>query len=594
MTSTSFMTRSILCWTLLTLGFAPSKQVSSFAAAATDSADRAQWWRDAKFGLFVHWGPVSLQGTEIGWSRAGERRGTTRGPGSEVPVEIYDNLYKTFNPVKFNATEWVRIAQEAGMKYIVLVTRHHDGFSLWDTQASAYKITAPESPYGRDIVRQVANAAHAGGIRLGLYYSQPDWHNPDAFTERHARYVAYLHQQVRELMTGYGRIDILWFDGLDESRGYSDQTAAKFGAVEMHRMVRALQPEILINNRDGSPEDFDTPEQSVGRMQTDRHWESCITICQQWAWKPNDKLKSLDDCLRFLVMTVTGDGNLLLNVGPMPDGRIEPIQVERLKEIGGWLSENGEAIYGTRGGPWSNGMWGGSTYRGNTIYVHLLSPPIAGRLRLAPLPQSIRSAHVLNSTAPVAFTQNDRGVTLTMAPNEYHAPVTIVALTTAEPVVPGERLGEAGGLFADELAFGPACQGLAKAAASSGTLQQAADGTWSVQTEAEAAPALTFDLGQVRNVTGLNAVKAESGSFTSNASLVVSLSVDGVRWQEVWRGSYGLPAWEIPITIRTDGVEQPGRPGRFVRVGVDYSETTGAINLFHRALVIKGVRLYAK
>ncbi|MCZ7634672.1 MAG: alpha-L-fucosidase [Verrucomicrobia bacterium] len=219
--------------------------------------------------------------------------------------------------MRFNADEWVAVARAAGMKYLVFTSRHHDGFSMFDTQASDYKITAPESPFRRDVVKELADACHRAGLRFGLYYSQPDWHHPDAFTDRHANYLAYLKTQVRELVTRYGRLDILWYDGLGKS-------AADYDAVALNRMVRELQPAILINNRNGLPEDFDTPEQVVGKFQYDRPWESCITIGDQWAWKPDDRLKSLKQCLDTLIRCAGGDGNLLFNVGPMPDGRIEP------------------------------------------------------------------------------------------------------------------------------------------------------------------------------------------------------------------------------------------------------------------------------
>jgi alpha-L-fucosidase len=334
------------------------------AAGAPPAAERLQWWREARFGLFIHWGPVSLKGTEIGWSRGGERRGYGS-HGTEVPVEVYDNLYKQFNPTSFNADAWVATAKAAGMKYLVFTSRHHDGFSEFDTQADDYKITSPDSPFRRDVVKELAAACHRAGLRFGLYYSQPNWHHPDAFTDRHTNYQAFLKTQVRELLTNYGQVDILWFDGLGKS-------AKDYDAEALNIMARTLQPRILINNRDGLAEDFDTPEQEIGKFQYDRPWESCITICDQWAWKPDDQMKTLQQCLERLIRCAGGDGNLLFNVGPMPDGRIEPRQVERLKEMGEWLGKYGETIYGTRGGPWKPTKSIASTRKGNTIYLHLL------------------------------------------------------------------------------------------------------------------------------------------------------------------------------------------------------------------------------
>jgi alpha-L-fucosidase len=333
-------------------------------AGAPPAAERIEWWREARFGLFIHWGPVSLKGTEIGWSRAGERRGYLL-RGNEVPVEVYDNLYKQFNPTDFNADQCVAIAKAAGMKYLIFTSRHHDGFSEFDTKADDYKITSPDSPFHRDVVKELAEACHRAGLRFGIYYSQPNWRHPDAFTDRHTNYLAYLKIQVRELLTNYGTVDILWYDGLGKK-------AKDYDADALNTMARKLQPSILINNRNGMAEDFDTPEQVIGKFQYDRPWESCITICNQWAWKPNDRMKSLKECLETLIRCAGGDGNLLFNVGPMPDGRIEPRQVTRLEEMGDWLKKYGESIYGTRGGPWKPTKSLASTRTGSTIYVHLL------------------------------------------------------------------------------------------------------------------------------------------------------------------------------------------------------------------------------
>ena len=328
------------------------------------SAEDVQAWREMRFGLFIHWGPVSLKGTEIGWSRGGQRRGRNDRSTGSIPVDVYDNLYKQFNPVKFNADEWVQIAKDAGMKYLVFTSKHHDGFSMFDSQMTDYKIS--NSPFKRDVVKELADACHKGGLKLGYYYSPVDWYHPDYRTENHARYIKFMHGQLREICSNYGKIDIIWFDGLGG-------TAKDWGSVNLFKMIRRLQPHVIINNRAGLPADHDTPEQRIGKFQIDRPWETCMTICRQWAWKPNDQLKSLKQCIQTLVRVVGGDGNFLFNVGPMPDGRIEPRQVERLKEMGEWLKQYGHTIYGTRGGPYKPGSWGASTNKGNSIYVHVLN-----------------------------------------------------------------------------------------------------------------------------------------------------------------------------------------------------------------------------
>jgi alpha-L-fucosidase len=418
---------------LATAALSAAETPSANTPAPAPDTERLAWWREARFGLFIHWGPVSLKGTEIGWSRGGERRGYSFGPGNQIPVAVYDNLYQEFNPVRFNADEWVAVAQATGMKYLVFTSRHHDGFSMFDTQASDYKITAPESPFRRDVVKELADACHRAGLRFGLYYSQPDWHHPDAFTDRHANYLAYLKTQVRELVTRYGRLDILWYDGLGKS-------AADYDGVALNRMVRELQPGILINNRNGLPEDFDTPEQVVGKFQYDRPWESCITIGDQWAWKPDDRLKSLKQCLDTLIRCAGGDGNLLFNVGPMPDGRIEPRQVERLKEMGAWLAKYGTAIYGTRGGPWKPGADLASTRRGNTIFVHVLRWR-GDALTLPALPRRI-VGHAVLTGGSATVQQGPEGVVLSVPAADRDPIATIVRLDldgSAMDLAPLER-----------------------------------------------------------------------------------------------------------------------------------------------------------
>ena len=387
--------RSLVVW----LGLAVcSLTVCSIEQVNEESADflRAseqdiQQWREMKFGLFIHWGPVSLKGTEIGWSRGGERRGRKDKSTGSIPVEIYDNLYKQFNPVKFDADEWIQTAKDAGMKYLVFTSKHHDGFSMFDSQLTDYKIT--NSPFKRDVVKELADACHKAGLKLGYYYSPPDWYHPDYRTENHPRYIKFLHGQLKEICSNYGKIDIIWFDGLGGK-------AEDWDSESLFRKIRRLQPHVIINNRAGLPADHDTPEQRIGRFQNDRPWETCMTICRQWAWKPNDQMKSLKQCIDTLVRVVGGDGNLLFNVGPMPDGLIEPRQVTRLKEMGNWLRQYGRSIYATRGGPFKPGDWGASTYKGNTIYIHVLNWD-ENTLTLPPIPKKIITSSVMTGGSAI-------------------------------------------------------------------------------------------------------------------------------------------------------------------------------------------------
>jgi alpha-L-fucosidase len=403
------------------------RQVKANSSAESASFLKAkkqdiQQWREMKFGLFIHWGPVSLKGTEIGWSRGGQRRGRNDKSTGSIPVEIYDNLYKQFNPVKFDADEWVQMAKDASMKYLVFTSKHHDGFSMFDSKHTEYKIT--NSPFKRDVVKELADACHKAGLKLGYYYSPPDWYHPDYRTENHSRYIKFLHGQLREICSNYGKIDIVWFDGLGGK-------PEDWDSENLFRMIRQLQPNVIINNRAGLAGDHDTPEQRIGKFQNDRPWETCMTICRQWAWKPNDTMKSLKQCIDTLVRVVGGDGNLLFNVGPMPDGRIEPRQIERLKEMGKWLDEYGQSIYATRGGPYKPGGWGASTYKGNTVYIHVLNWQ-EDTLTLPPIPKKIVSSSVM--TGGIAtVNQTNKAVEISV-PKSYQRQLdTIVMLELDGP-----------------------------------------------------------------------------------------------------------------------------------------------------------------
>jgi alpha-L-fucosidase len=282
----------------------------------------------------------------------------------------------------------VKLAKEAGMKYMIFLVKHHDGFCLYDTKLTDYKSTGPESAWKVDVMKHVADACHKYDIKLMIYYSQPDWHHPDYLGENHNRYIKYLHGQIRELLIGYGKIDGLWFDNL---RPVHPNTAKLWHAEKLFRMARSIQPNLIINNRCGLPGDFDTPEQSIRGFEFERPWESCVTLGTQWSWKPDDSIKSLKECIDILVTCAGRGGNLALNTNPMPDGRIEARQARRFRQIGQWLSKYGESIYGTHGGPYimktwgtrfndtnrssdsSRRPWGVTTRKGKTLYVHVLN-----------------------------------------------------------------------------------------------------------------------------------------------------------------------------------------------------------------------------
>ena len=390
---------------------------------------RIQWWADARLGMFIHWGPVSLKGTEISWSRANTN---PKCPNQgAIPAEVYDNLYKDFNPTNFNAQEWVSLAKAAGMRYMVLTAKHCDGFLLWDSKVSDYNIM--HTPFKRDVCAELAAAAHVQGMKIGWYFSPMDWRDPDCRTDRNDRFVGTLQAELRELLGNYGPIDLLWFD--------YDGREAPWDQARTYALVKQLQPRIVINNRldlgvgqdagsarnIGPQADYYTPEQVIGGFDRRHPWESCMTVSRrdQWAWGgPEDGVKSSSACLEMLIRCAGGDGNVLLNVGPTPTGRIALEQANLLKELGAWLAKHGESIYGTRGGPFKPGDYGVSTCKGNTIYLHLGEE--AGEVvNLPAIPlKVVRGRWLGGGTAGVR--QTEAGLEITVPKTELQD--TIVAL----------------------------------------------------------------------------------------------------------------------------------------------------------------------
>lgn len=406
-------------WAVILLG-GFTVAMAAVEEAPEQTAARLALWRAARFGMFIHWGPVSITGKEISWSR-----------GRETPIEEYDNLYKQFDPVKFNADTWVSVAKAAGMKYIVLTTKHHDGFCLWDTKETTYNIM--NTPFKRDVTAELATACRKQGIAFGAYYSTCDWHHPDfpltspggKVKRDHAnldRYTNYLKAQTTELVKNYGPLFTLWFDvpqQFDATRGQ--------GVIDL---LRALQPDLVINNRTGARGDYDTPEQKIGGFNMKRPWETCMTICHQWAWKPNDAMKSLKECVQTLLLTVGGDGNLLFNVGPQPDGEIEVRQVERLTEMGAWVAKYGDAIYATRGGPFKPGRWGAATRRDTMITLFVMEWPKDGRLVLPTLAGKLVVSATARSGGTAKVESSASGLVVTAPDEKDRDPIaTVIELT---------------------------------------------------------------------------------------------------------------------------------------------------------------------
>lgn len=341
------------------------------------------WFDEARLGMFIHWDHASQQGLEVSWPLVG---GVFALPlGGSVPVEQYHSSAATFNPTAWDPAALARMARQAGMRYAVFTTKHHSGYAMWPTKLSEWSIAG--SPYGGDLVGSFLDAFRSEGLRVGLYFSLSDWHHPDypAFGEEHKpytfgqsppmpdpatweRYLGHLFGQVSELLTWYGPIDLMWFDGGWERR--------EWRAKELEALIRSLQPSILINDRLPGVGDFATPEQFVPAAAPEGRWETCLTMNHSWGWNPADTRYKSSRSLVHTICEVAGKGgNLLLNVSPKGDGSLPREQVERLRTIGQWMDRNRDAIWGTRSGFEPAHFYGPSTRRGGVVNLFLLMRP---------------------------------------------------------------------------------------------------------------------------------------------------------------------------------------------------------------------------
>jgi alpha-L-fucosidase len=401
-----------------------SAQAQPQAGDVTDSsrARRMQWWHGARFGMFVHWGLYSVLGRHE-WAL--EEEG--------IPVSEYEQLAKKFNPKPNSPQAFAKLAKAAGQKYMVMTSKHHEGFCNFDTKLTNY--CAPKQAAGRDLLREYVEAARAEGLRFGFYYSLMDWHHPDGArcaTDRDARkrFVEYTHGLIRELMTNYGKVDVLWYD-VDWPLN-----AEQWESERMNKMVFELQPEIIVNNRNGLPGDFSTPEQEIRAEQGTRAWESCMTLNDSWGYQAaDDDWKSSKTIIRNLVECSRDGGNYLLNIGPRGDGSIPQDSVRVLSEVGQWLSRNGEGIQTIDRCRVHASEFAGFTRKGNTLYMHVHFWP-GDTIALGGLTSKVKSARLLASGREVKFDQETFRVRFTGLPADApDLPVTTLAIECdSEPV----------------------------------------------------------------------------------------------------------------------------------------------------------------
>jgi alpha-L-fucosidase len=432
-----------------TLPFLPRM---AFGMASEEA--RTAWYRDAKFGMFIHWGPYSLASVEASWP-------IMRPTAGGITEAEYRALPARFNPTKFDPDAWIDLARSAGQQYMVFTTKHHDGFCMFDSSYTDYKIT--NTPYGKDIVKQLAGACDARDMRLGFYYSPPDMHHPDyRDTTKPASenwngqperpewpiYLQYMQLQLTELLTRYGPVVLIWFDGLNHQEKYDGR--------RFLNLIHTLQPETLVNDRIGVPGDYVTPEQfiptaipikqahfsavdqsvnkelkpGVPKPEDFQLWETCMTINNTWAYNANDHdYKSAQSLIRGLVEVASRGGNFLLNVGPQPDGIIQPEFQERLHAIGDWLALNGNSVYGTTYGPVQGVGAIRTTAKRNSIFVHVFDWP-SSPLDVPGLKDKVISAHLLATGEPLKFRQSESGLQIDLPATAPDQNVSVIQLNT--------------------------------------------------------------------------------------------------------------------------------------------------------------------
>lgn len=441
------------------LGIAGAFERTDDTESSAERDRRMAWWRDARFGMFIHWGIYSVPAGEYNGQRS-KRIGEWIMDWANIPRAEYEKFASKFNPVKFDAREWVRIAKDAGMKYIVITSKHHDGFSMYDSRVSNYDIV-DSTPYRKDPIRMLADEAKKQGLKFCFYYSILDWHDPSAYVDVPGKdptsgnhvtnfkpggketYVRYMKAQLRELIIGYDPA-VLWFDGEWQDWWTEDD------GLDLYHYVKALKPSIIINNRVGKGRkgmeglsktdkkysgDFGTPEQQIppsGLPGVD--WESCMTMNDTWGYKfYDDNWKTNETIIRNLIDIASKGGNYLLNVGPTSEGIIPQPSVERLASVGRWMKVNGEAIYGTTASPFSEQLsFGRATHKNGKIYLHVFYWPSDQKLQVPATGSKIHRVYLLSSPKrPLRFKTTDRGFVVELPNKAPDAIASVVVMETA-------------------------------------------------------------------------------------------------------------------------------------------------------------------
>lgn len=533
------------------------------------SKEDLQWFKDAKYGMFISFGLSTFVNKELSWGIIGDRvlpDGVSKTP--LYPREEWTSWADSLRLENFSKEGLVNIIKASGVKYMVVIAKHHDGFHLWDTQYSEFKST--NSPYKKDFIREVVDACHLAGIKVGIYYSQRDWYHPDYHPvdpetaeritvppyfqakkgktvkpgKNHQKYIDYQFNVVRELCTNYGKIDIFWFDANYWGGMF---TSDMWDGERLTRMIRELQPGILINNRASLPGDFDTPEQRIGMFQNRRPWETCMTLCGGWSYTPTP-VKSPLTIFRKLQSTAIGDGNLLLSWGMKWDGSWDEEQKNTFVKVGGYLKKYGCSIYNTQGGPWLPDEWGGTTFKNNKVYVHIIKSPESGNIFLPKLSgfKVVNSEDI--SGHALSVKQVDGGYRIDMRTLAKIESPVVLELTvdknlTTEDV---ESSKELSGYTVGKV--------LSTGKISSGKLS-------------------LIKLDGIRTIKSL---KFDS-SYNMKGNIILSFSKDGKTWEQQTPVTISEKTIIMPVTSYVAGALLDGKNAKYVKV--EFSENvTNAIS----------------
>jgi alpha-L-fucosidase len=451
-----------------------TKTKSYLSETKAQKEQRMKWWEDARFGLFIHWGLYSVP--------AGEWKGDTTHAEwirttAQIPVKEYEKFVQQFDPEKFNAEEWVKLAKAAGMKYIVITSKHHDGFCMFDTKQTDFDIIS--TPFHRDVMKELAAACKKEGIRFCFYHSIMDWHQPYYYPRREWEkdrpgtaanfdtYVSYLKNELRELLTNYGKIGVLWFDGQWENTWTHER------GKDLYEYVRSLQPSIIINNRvdvgredqnmgqtkAGFAGDFGTPEQEIPWTGIPgAYWESCMTMNDHWGYNSHDNhWKSAEDLVRKLIDIASKGGNFLLNIGPTSEGLFPQASIERLKEIGSWMSVNHESIYGTKASPFKNLPWGRCTQKpiagGTRLYLHIFDWPADKKLIVSNLGNQVVNCYSLagKRKLKVAKVTGDYVIDLSGSEQQKYANVIVMDIKGRPVIYGAPEIKSSSNIFTDQI-----------------------------------------------------------------------------------------------------------------------------------------------